>query len=244
MKRIYRVLILDDENLSSSLIAHTLERFNFIADTAGNGLQGLAKLQANKYDLVICDIMMPEMDGLTFLEKARDLLQHTSVFMLTAKGDKDSVIKAAQNKVLKYIVKPIIPDKLFEKIKETLKIQTADLVDKKLLGFHPRYTVSSLGELVVMLEGCPLRDVKQDIYNEIHRNTESYSGLKSIKFKVQEDFYYYQHGLQTLEEIVIKIKSNLKFSLDAIHLTGDYFKLVKEEIHKYPSLNQCYANSM
>lgn len=82
------ILIVEDNYLTYQLLFYFLRRKNHVIHQASNGMEALSQLKENKIDLVITDISMPEMDGLTLLDEIRadDHLRKVPVIVLTASG--------------------------------------------------------------------------------------------------------------------------------------------------------------
>ncbi len=119
-----KILAVDDSPTMRRIIVNTLKRagFNDVAE-ASDGKDALAKLKVDKYDFVITDWNMPEMDGLTFVTQIRksDDLKDMPVLMVTTRSVKEDIIEAMKAGVNNYIVKPFTPETLSEKIGQVLK---------------------------------------------------------------------------------------------------------------------------
>jgi two-component system response regulator AtoC len=107
-----RVLIVDDESGMRHMLSVLLEREGYSIDTAEDGRQGLEKIKSNQYDLVLCDIRMPEMDGLTFLESTKNLNRLLPVIMMSAFGNVDTAIEAMKKGAYDYVSKPFKADEI------------------------------------------------------------------------------------------------------------------------------------
>jgi two-component system response regulator AtoC len=107
-----KVLIVDDESGMRHMLSVLLEREGYAIDTAEDGKQGLDKIRANQYDLVLCDIRMPEMDGLTFLESTKNLNRALPVIMMSAFGNVDTAIEAMKKGAYDYVSKPFKADEI------------------------------------------------------------------------------------------------------------------------------------
>lgn len=97
-----RVLIIDDEIATRQMISRSLVTAGWIVSEAENGLKGLEQLEKSKPELIILDLMMPEMDGFTFLERLHenDDYRDTPVFVLTAKTlDKSDLDRLQAHKI-------------------------------------------------------------------------------------------------------------------------------------------------
>ncbi len=114
------ILIVDDEPLIRGLIREHLEHEGFICCEAGDGGAALSYLAANKVDMVILDIMMPFVDGMTCLREMRKRKLNTPVIMLTARGEEYDRIAGLENGADDYIVKPFSPRELVARVKVVL----------------------------------------------------------------------------------------------------------------------------
>jgi len=116
-----RILVVDDMSTMRRIVKSILNQLGFTnIEEAENGKQALAKLKAEKFDFVVTDWNMPEMDGLELVKAIRsdEELKHIPVLMVTAEGKKESVIEALKAGVNNYIVKPFTPEVLKEKIEK------------------------------------------------------------------------------------------------------------------------------
>ncbi|MFY0688554.1 MAG: response regulator [Cyclobacteriaceae bacterium] len=115
------VLVAEDNADMNFFICEVLwEKYNVIS--AENGMEALEKLEDNYVDLVISDVMMPEMDGLSLCRKIRELpaVSHTPVVLLTAMGADDKMLKGYEAGADSYIVKPFNPGVLLARANNLL----------------------------------------------------------------------------------------------------------------------------
>ena len=127
-----KVLVIEDNKDILENTAEMLELSNYQVFTAINGKVGVEKALANKPDLILCDIMMPELDGygvLHMVHKNPDL-QHTPFIFLTAKAEQSEVRKGMSLGADDYISKPFDPTDLLTAIESRLK--KADLINEKI----------------------------------------------------------------------------------------------------------------
>ncbi len=120
----YRVLVVDDSMFVTKQISQILTSESFeIAGTASDGAQGLEKYKElyPNVDLVTMDITMPNMDGVTALEKILEFDKEAKIIMISALGKQDLVKKALMTGAKNYIVKPLDRAKVLERILQTLK---------------------------------------------------------------------------------------------------------------------------
>ena len=114
------LLIVDDEARIRSLIAKYAAFEGYIADEAENGMQAVEKCRGKKYDLIIMDVMMPELDGFSAVREIRKD-QQTPVIMLSARGEEYDRIHGFEIGVDDYVVKPFSPQELMLRVGAILK---------------------------------------------------------------------------------------------------------------------------
>jgi two-component system alkaline phosphatase synthesis response regulator PhoP len=117
-----RILVVDDERDVVELLKFLLEKDGYQVTTAFNGKEGLTAATSQKPDLVLLDVMMPEMDGYTVQTQLLDNpdTRAIPIIILTAKGQLRDVFAMSAN-VRAYIEKPFDPKTLRAKIQESLK---------------------------------------------------------------------------------------------------------------------------
>lgn len=126
----YQILIVDDNPQVLSMLSDILSD-KYGVHKADSGLKALEILENNKIDLVISDVVMPEMDGLTLCQNIKDNIEtsHLPVILLTAKGEIEQRIEGLQAGADSYIPKPFHPDHLFVRIEKLL--QGREVIRKK-----------------------------------------------------------------------------------------------------------------
>ena len=118
-----RVLIIDDDLFVSDLYSLELQKAGFVVITAGNGELGLSKLPLEHPDIILLDIAMPVMDGLTVLGKIRQDPQfnNVKVMMLTNIRDEDTIRLGLSKGADGYLLKTsITPEQVATEVKKTL----------------------------------------------------------------------------------------------------------------------------
>jgi DNA-binding NtrC family response regulator len=102
-----RILVVDDEALARASLAALLGREGYDVVVAGDGLQAEGLARARSFDLVLLDLRLPGMDGLSLLRRWRDLPDAPAVILMTAYGDSETAIEAMKDGAFDYITKPI-----------------------------------------------------------------------------------------------------------------------------------------
>lgn len=117
-----RILVIDDARVVRSLLRHWLERLGYQVVEAQNGPQGLAAVDSGEIDLVICDINMPGLTGLTILDHVRkDPRLHALPFvLLTTMGREEDMRRGAALGCSAYLTKPILFGKLVATLRELI----------------------------------------------------------------------------------------------------------------------------
>jgi DNA-binding response OmpR family regulator len=120
MKR--QILVVDDEIGALTLIGIMLERGGFNVLKARDGTAALALLDETTPDLIILDVMMPGMDGITLCSavRERESTTKTPIIILSARGDAESIIKGIEAGANDYLLKPILHHDLVSKIRTIL----------------------------------------------------------------------------------------------------------------------------
>jgi DNA-binding response OmpR family regulator len=118
-----RIVLIDDELDMAKLLKMELELEDYRVDFASDGRQGLALINQVAPDLVLLDIMMPEMDGYEVLRqlKKEGRTQKIPVVFLTAKGLEQDIQKGLDLGAEDYIIKPVYPALLLRRIKSILR---------------------------------------------------------------------------------------------------------------------------
>lgn len=117
------MLIVDDSMVTRRLLSSVLKRDGYAVDEAENGFDGLEKLGAAKTDLIIADLNMPTMDGVTFVRSVRETpyVRAIPIVMLTVSSDKCLMEEAMAAGTDVFMTKPVKPAKLLATVKSLLK---------------------------------------------------------------------------------------------------------------------------
>lgn len=121
-----KILIVEDDVTLSKAISYEFEQQNFEVFSAGNGEEGLKAAETNLPDIILCDINMPKMDGMTMLRELRktDWGIDIPVIMLTNLSDEQRVLEALSQKAFYYLVKSDWDlSQIVEKVKEKLGVK-------------------------------------------------------------------------------------------------------------------------
>jgi two-component system response regulator AtoC len=130
-----RVLIVDDEKNMRHMLQVMLKKAGYNAETVADGVEGLDLMEKNDFDFILCDLRMPNMDGMTFLKKSRETYPEQTFIMMSAYGTIDTALDAMKIGAYDYISKPFKQDEVLLTLKkaeerERLKRENIKLQDK------------------------------------------------------------------------------------------------------------------
>lgn len=114
------ILVIDDERSIRNTLKEVLEYENHKVELAEDGIQGLDMVQKSKYDIVLCDIKMPNMDGMEVLEKIFEIAPDATVIMISGHGNIDTAVEAIKKGAFDFIVKPLDLNRLLITIRNGL----------------------------------------------------------------------------------------------------------------------------
>lgn len=138
-----KILIIDDEISIRKTLSDILSYENYKIETATNGLEGLNLFQKITFDVVLCDIKMPKMDGMQFLEESQKLNPDVPVIMVSGHGNIDTAVEAVKKGAYDYISKPPDLNRILITIKNALDKNTLTTETKTL-----RKKVSKVHEMI------------------------------------------------------------------------------------------------
>lgn len=118
-----KILVVDDEPHTVKMVESRLKANGFDVITAGSGREGLKKAQEEAPDLILLDILMPEMDGHETLSRLKESAEtkNIPVIMFTSKGQVEDVERSSYAGAVDYIIKPFDPIAMLDKIKKALE---------------------------------------------------------------------------------------------------------------------------
>lgn len=113
-----KILLAEDEDTIARLVQFKLEKSGFEVTSVRNGREALEQLRENRPDLILLDVMMPEINGIEVLERIKrdDALKDVPVIMLSARGQKADIERCLSSGAVDYILKPFAPSELVKRI--------------------------------------------------------------------------------------------------------------------------------
>ncbi len=133
MKLSYNVLVVDDIVENIQIVMNILKEENYNLTFALSGKEALSLIETNDFDIILLDIMMPEMDGFATCTHIKKKVSYREVpiIFLTAKNDIDSISHAFTVGAVDYVSKPFHPEELLSRVKSHLELYHSRLILKK-----------------------------------------------------------------------------------------------------------------
>jgi DNA-binding NarL/FixJ family response regulator len=179
-----RLLLIDDDPNLILLVKDYLEFRGYEVVTADNGQEALEVLQQDLPDMIICDVMMPQMDGYTFVEHVRKdpRTSWIPVLFLSAKGQSQDRVKGLNTGADVYMVKPFEPEELVAQVESSLKqasrilqhqTKGAENAPKIQVPFDVELTPTELRVVQYVARGMANREIAEEL-NVSQRTIESH----------------------------------------------------------------------
>ena len=140
-----KILIIDDERSIRNTLQEILEYEKFEIDTAVDGLEGLEKIKISPYDVILCDIKMPKMDGIEVLENIFKIREDATVVMITGHGTIETAVEAIKKGAFDFISKPLDLNRLLITIRNAME-KTELVQETKVLKRKVSKTYEMIGE--------------------------------------------------------------------------------------------------
>jgi len=150
------ILIIDDEKAIRKTLGEILSYEGYQIDDAENGEEGLKRIKEKNYDVVLCDIKMPKVDGLEFLEKARESNPDLPIIMISGHGTIETAVEAVKKGAFDYVAKPPDLNRLLITIRNAMDKQSL-VTETKVL----KRKVSKVQEMIG--ESAALKKIKDTI---------------------------------------------------------------------------------
>lgn len=150
-KALTKILVVDDESSIVTLLQFNIEKAGFDVVTAEDGRTGYELALAEKPDLIVLDLMLPEMDGIEVCKQLRQDKVETPILMLTAKDDELDKIIGLELGADDYLTKPFSPREVVARIKAILRRSAGKSADVEL-EVAPKEKALHVGDLKILTE--------------------------------------------------------------------------------------------
>lgn len=147
-----KILVVEDEHLIANSIKKGLEQEHNIVDLAYDGLEGFDLASSGDYDIILLDLMLPQMDGLEICRQLRQEKIHTPILMLTAKSQLDDKVIGLNSGADDYLTKPFAFEELLARIRALTRRPQTTVNDTLIVGDLSinlsRYEVIRAGKII------------------------------------------------------------------------------------------------
>ncbi len=150
------ILIIDDEKAIRKTLTEILSFEGYKIDEAADGEEGLKKFKEKTFDLVLCDIKMPKLDGIEFLQKAGEINPDVPIIMISGHGNIETAVEAVKKGAYDYISKPPDLNRLLITIRNAMD-KSSLVTETKVL----KRRVSKVQEMIG--ESSPIKKIKETI---------------------------------------------------------------------------------
>lgn len=151
-----KILVIDDEKSIRNSLKEILEYEKHEVDDACDGIDALKKLEADKFDVIFCDIKMPKMDGTDFLDKAMEMNVDTPIIMISGHGTIETAVEAIKKGAYDFIPKPLDLNRILITLRNALD-RTSLVKETKTL----KRKINKNNEMIG--ESAPIKKIKEMI---------------------------------------------------------------------------------
>lgn len=134
------ILIIDDERAIRNVLKDILNNEGYTTDEATDGEEGLKKFKSSSFDLVLCDIKMPKIDGIEFLQKAKEINADVPIIIISGHGNIETAVDAVKKGAFDYIAKPPDLNRLLITIRNAMDknslVKETKVLKKKVAGIQ------------------------------------------------------------------------------------------------------------
>lgn len=140
-----KILIIDDEKSIRRTLREILEYEKYQVDEAADGSEGISMIQKGGYDIILCDIKMPKMDGIEVLDKIMQLSSDIPVIMISGHGNIETAVEAVKKGAFDFIAKPLDLNRLLVTIRNAMD-KSSLVTETKVLKKKVSKTFDMIGE--------------------------------------------------------------------------------------------------
>lgn len=219
-----KILVVEDENDLNRIICRGLRDRGYDVVSAANGVEALEKMETNRFDMILTDIMMPRMDGFDLADSIRLTDKEIPIVFMTAKDDKPSKMFAYSIGVDDYIVKPFDIDILIMKIAAILRRAKIEAQKELTVG---NLTINA-EERSVTIDGIEINLTVREF--DILFKLLSYPKKTFTRSALMEEFWDYDSSAtsRTVDVYMVKLREKTTaadgFEIQTVHGLG--YKLV------------------
>ena len=215
-----KILVVEDTERIARLLQINLRAEGFNVAIEGNGRRAYERIMQEDYDLILLDIMLPDMDGFEICKKVREISEMPPIIMLTAKDDIQDKINGLRLGAIDYITKPFSTEELLIRIRNTLKVYAQRIDTNQRVT---RYVVKNLvlcpetREVTVNNEKIELSQKEFDLLKYLLENKRIVLNREKILEKVWGYDYYGDTNVVDVYIHSLRDKIDKRFNEKYIH---------------------------
>ncbi|NWJ48497.1 MAG: response regulator [Chloroflexi bacterium] len=226
------ILLVDDSAMNRDMLSRRLRRQGYNVQLASDGLEALEKAKKGIFDLILLDIVMPEMDGYQTLEKLKSnpALSDIPVLMISALDDTESIVKCIEMGAVDYLPKPFDP--------VILKARIGSSLEKKRLRDQEVEYLRQVAKITTAAAAVENNNYRHEYLNEIASREDELGQLARVFQKMAHEIYAREERLrQLVEELKIEVDEAKKARQVAAITENDYFQKLKERAQELRERN-------
>lgn len=225
-----KILLVEDEASLSMIISDTLQDEGFIVIQAMDGLKGLSSFQTDKPDLVIADVMMPNMDGFEMVKRIRKLDKETPVLFLTARSSLDDLVSGFELGANDYLKKPFKMLELVVRVKALVhRTVKQNLSDESVFQLG-EYVFNATSQLLQRAgKAAELSHFENEILKQLCLNINQTVEIPELLIELWGDDSFYNRN--SLHVFIYKLRKLLSADkcIKILNLRGIGYKLILED---------------
>lgn len=225
------MLVVDDDLLNRTLLAASLEDAGYLVETAADGQPALDLLRAQPFDVVLLDLLMPEMDGYQLLEqmKAEPNLRHIPVIIISALDELDSVVRCIEMGATDYLPKPFDPVLLRARI-------NASLASKRLRDLELEY-LEQVNHVTAAAAAMEVATFDPDSLNSVAVRDDALGQLARMFQRMAREVQAREERLkQRVQELSIVIDEGRQARQLAEITESDYYQRLRSQAGQLRSI--------
>lgn len=224
--KLAKVLLLEDELQLAKIVTETLRKRDFTVTHLTNGVLGIEAARKSNFDICVVDVMMPFMDGFSFVEQLRKTDKQLPVLFLTAKSQTEDVIKGYESGGNDYLKKPFSLEELILRMNELLRrksaIQTPSAISVGKYTFY-----SNKQELWFNSQlHSKLSHRENELLTLLIEHKNEVLDRKAVLLKLWGDDNFF--NTRTMDVFITKLRKHLQLdtSVEIINMRGVGYKLI------------------
>jgi DNA-binding response OmpR family regulator len=221
-----KVLLLEDELQLAKIVCETLRKRDFTVTHMVNGVLGMEAIRKNDFDVCIVDVMMPFMDGFTFVEQMRKTDKQVPVLFLTAKSQTDDVIKGYEAGGNDYLKKPFSLEELILRLNELLRRKASTQTPQNTAIGQYTFNINKQELWFGGRLACKLSHRENELLTLLIQQKNQVLDRKAVLLKLWGDDNFF--NTRTMDVFITKLRKHLQQdpSVEIINIRGIGYKLI------------------